>query len=136
MRIKFIVIVIVLAIIGVVAMQPTADMRMYALFVRVGIQNPAVQKTKIFVTHGLQTTLPQPTKVEKLELPHSPINTSALRKFLTNYPNSQIAEKLMKGFQFGFRLHYNGPRDKTEAPNLPSYYKYADISQRKLLKDG
>ena len=41
----------------------------------------------------------------------------------------------MKGFQFGFRMHYNGPRDKTEAPNLPSFYKYADIARDNIAKE-
>ena len=120
----------------VVAMQLTAYMRiyMYALFVRVSIQNLAVQKKKMFVTYGFQTTLPQPTKVKKFKLAHSPFNSSALRKFLSNYPNSQIVEEVMNGFQFGFRLHYNGPRDKT-APNLPSFYKYADIARDIIAKE-
>lgn len=41
----------------------------------------------------------------------------------------------MNDFQFGFRLHYHGPRVKTEAPNLPSFYKHSDTAQDNMMKE-
>lgn len=77
----------------------------------------------------------QPTKIKKFKLANSPINKLVLGKFLTDYPNLQIAEELMNGFQFGFRLHHHGPRVKTEEPNLPSYYKHSDIARDNIMKE-
>lgn len=56
----------------------------------------------------------------------------SLRKFHKGYSNLQIAEELINGFMFVFRLHYHGPRVKTEAPNLPSLQKHPDNIMKEI----
>jgi len=69
------------------------------------------------------------------QLGKSPINLTSLSKFLSFYPNKSDSIELLKGFQQGFSLNYQGPRLPTDANNLPSARKYPDILQGKIDKD-
>ena len=70
------------------------------------------------------------------QLGKSPINLTSLSKFLFSfYPNKSDSIELLKGFQQGFSLNYQGPHLPTDANNLPSARKYPDILQGKIDKD-
>lgn len=90
-------------------------LRLCSISVRGCTRNGAAQNTIIFEPKKLLLTTMQPTKIKKIKLANSPIKISVLQKFLRDNPSLQIAEELINGFQFGFRLHYHGPLVKMEA---------------------
>lgn len=44
-------------------------------------------------------------------------------KYLENYPLKDVAKELSEGLQYGFRLHYTGPRIHRESVNLKSAFQ-------------
>ena len=59
-----------------------------------------------------------------------PIKVSVLSKYLANYSNRHVANKLLSGFSEGFYLHFSGPRTHIDNHNLVSAYQHP----RELLK--
>ena len=53
-----------------------------------------------------------------------PIKGSVLSKYLANYPNRHVANKLLSGFSEGFYLHFSGPRTHIANHNLVSAYQH------------
>lgn len=68
-------------------------------------------------------------------LSNSPIIIDQLAEWLQHYPFRATANELLQGFRCGFSLHYEGPRENYEAPNLPSANKKPDIVQSKINKE-
>ena len=60
----------------------------------------------------------------------TPIKVSVLSKYLADYPNKHVANKLLSGFSEGFYLHFSGPRTHIDNHNLVSAYQHP----RELLK--
>jgi len=67
-----------------------------------------------------------------MTLGRTPIKIDILLKMLENYPNITDKTILAEGFQFGFRVGYNGPRTPTCCYNLTSAYQH-DIALEKIL---
>ena len=53
-----------------------------------------------------------------------PIKVSVLRKYLANYPNKHVANKLLAGFSEGFYLFFSCLQTHTENRNLVSAYQH------------
>lgn len=70
-----------------------------------------------------------------LELGKSPIDTTALRHYLKNYPNREDAQTLIDGFTKGFRLGYTGSHTSTDCKNLKSARLNPKLLQEKLHKE-
>ena len=68
-------------------------------------------------------------------LAKTPFNLAVLKKKLQNYPNKKVAEEIATGFEFGFPLHYNGPRMPRESKNLKSASDHPEIVQQKLQSE-
>ena len=56
----------------------------------------------------------------KFKLSNSPVDVAILNKLIINYPNQEVKNKLLKGFQFGFSLEYDGDRKCYTCNNLKS----------------
>ena len=54
----------------------------------------------------------------------TPIKVSVLSKYLADYPNKHVANKLLSGFSEGFYLHFSGPRTHIDNHNLVSAYQH------------
>ena len=65
-------------------------------------------------------------------LAKTPINLAALKKELLNYSDKKVAEEIATSFEFGFPLHYNGPRTPREFKNLKSASVHPEIVQQNL----
>lgn len=65
-------------------------------------------------------------------LAKTPIHLEHLKEDLIKYPNRQAAEELANGFEFGFPLHYTGPRLPQEAKNLKTVFEHPEIVREKL----
>ncbi|MEW8547777.1 MAG: reverse transcriptase domain-containing protein, partial [Candidatus Thiodiazotropha sp.] len=65
-------------------------------------------------------------------LGHTPINVETLKKLLKDYPNTSDAAFLAEGFEFGFKLHYDGPRHSVDSKNLKSVLQNEDLAKEKL----
>ena len=65
----------------------------------------------------------------------SPINIEVLRHMLMNYPDYDNAQILLNGFQYGFPIHYTGPRTSVDCKNLKSVYQYPDVAFQKLQSE-
>ena len=44
------------------------------------------------------------------ELGKTPIKVEKLETLVKNYPSKEIADELLNGFTYGFRIGYNGPK--------------------------
>jgi hypothetical protein len=53
----------------------------------------------------------------------SPVKTDELEKLLEFYPDRSIADLLLKGFKYVFKLNYTGPRSFCAYDNLLSFKK-------------
>ena len=58
-------------------------------------------------------------------LGHSPIKVNVTLNYLDSYPDKQTAHELKIGLQFGFPLHYTGPRSGFFCNNLLSAKTHA-----------
>ena len=68
-------------------------------------------------------------------LGNSPIKIKPLIKELQSYPLRKVADELTYGFINGFHLHYSGPREHRESPNLKSAYEHKDELISKVKKE-
>ena len=65
----------------------------------------------------------------------TPIKVQNLEILLKKYPKIEVADELLKGFKFGFRLGYTGPRVGGESENLKSVLQYPDKTKEKILNE-
>lgn len=70
-----------------------------------------------------------------LHLAKSPIKLTVLEKFLADYPDKSVAQELLCGFKFGFRLQYDGPRTDSFCSNLKSVIQNPSIAWTKVKKE-
>ena len=68
-------------------------------------------------------------------LANCPIDLNILHKWLEGYPNRDDAQLIMDGFQSGFRLPYEGPREFRWAKNHREATAQPEIVQEKLLDE-
>ena len=68
-------------------------------------------------------------------LGQTPINVKKLQQLLKDYPNKSDAVFLSEGFEFGFKLHYEGPRDSVESKNLKSVLQNEEFAKEKLEQE-
>ena len=66
------------------------------------------------------------------DLGHSPIRISEILPLLDSYPDKVTANELKHGFQFGFPLHYSGPRKGIFSHNLISATTHASELKAKI----
>ena len=85
---------------------------------------------------GGEATSGETAEVIKLwELAKTPIKVQNLEILLKKYPKIEVADELLKGFKFGFRLGYTGPRVGGESENLKSVLQYPDKTKEKILNE-
>lgn len=65
-------------------------------------------------------------------LGRTPVNLFQLKTDLVDYPKKDIAKELAHGFEFGFPLHYSGPRLPTESKNLKGVFDHPEVVRQKL----
>lgn len=102
---------------------------------------PHIQGQETF--HGLgcqqcaqDTNVPCGTKNSKcLHLGISPIKVSILCKYLEDYVNKEDAKILGRGFQYGFKIEYAGPRTAFECRNLKSAFDHEAQLMEKINKE-
>ncbi|CAC5365499.1 unnamed protein product [Mytilus coruscus] len=89
------------------------------------IQHPSpTPETSNYVTHQSHTWKSVVT----------PICSKTLKILLMGYPY-QDANYLVSGFEEGFRLGYEGPREQRMSNNLQSAYQLPDVVDKKLSKE-
>lgn len=69
------------------------------------------------------------------DLASTPIKVERLSFWLNDYPDQDITNYLLNGFQNGFKLRYTGPRIPLFLKNLKSAIMYPEIFQEKLNKE-
>ena len=85
---------------------------------------------------GGEATTGETAEVIKIwELAKTPIKVQNLEILLKKYPKIEVADELLKGFKFGFRLGYTGPRLGGESENLKSVLQYPDKTKEKILNE-
>ena len=65
----------------------------------------------------------------------TPIKYQVLDKLLPDHPNRKKVDYVVKGFQHGFSLKYNGPLENRQPKNLLSAYQHADKLWSSLMKE-
>lgn len=70
-----------------------------------------------------------------LRLADTPVKTDALLKVIKQYPNATDKVIIANGFQFGFKVGYNGPRFPNNCKNLTSAYEHVKELGEKLEKE-
>ena len=77
---------------------------------------------------------PKPSPLDRTDhsldlwsLGKTPIITSAIAQYLTDYPDKLSASILDFGFKHGFKLLYTGPRSSVFSNNLISANQHGDI---------
>lgn len=68
-------------------------------------------------------------------LGRTPINVTLLKHLLIDYPDKSAAIFLARGFEFGFKLHYKGPRVAMECNNLKSVRQNEQLARQKLKQE-
>ena len=68
-------------------------------------------------------------------LGQTPINVKKLQLLLKDYPNKSDAVFLAEGFEFGFKLHYEGPCYSVESKNLKSVLQNEELAKEKLEQE-
>lgn len=93
----------------------------------------------INVSGALETTLLGPAKrgkdYELYSLGYSPICVNEVEESLKCYPSKVIANELIHGFRFGFKLQYSGSRLPVNANNSKSVTIHADLVREKINKE-
>ena len=82
---------------------------------------------KVFRTDNLNSHFRELTKI--------PIKVEAIKRVFANYPNSADKQILLDGFQYGFRVQYDGPRLPFNCKNLVYAYQYDSELEEKLAKE-
>ena len=67
-----------------------------------------------------------------LRLADTPVKTDALLKAIEQYPNATDKFIIANGFQFGFKVGYDGPRFPNNCKNLTSAYEHVNELGEKL----
>ena len=65
----------------------------------------------------------------------TPIKFQVLNKLLRDHSNRSKVDYVIKSFQFGFSLEYNGPLENRQPKNLLSAYQHADKLRSSLIKE-
>lgn len=65
----------------------------------------------------------------------SPINISQVKKALVDFPDPEIANKLINGLEFGFKLNYSGPRLPMDYQGHQIVGELANIAREKIQKE-
>ena len=65
----------------------------------------------------------------------SPINVDNVEKGLSKYPFTDIAQNLVHGLEFGFKLKYSGPRRHVEISTKGIAGERAVVAKNKILKE-
>jgi hypothetical protein len=94
-----------------------------------------VKQTAIEWLTILFATTKTDSKEINFALAATPINLEAMMPFLNCYPDKRKAFSLIKGFKYGFPLHYEGPSRSYEAKNLKSALEHKTIVQQKIEKE-
>ena len=89
----------------------------------------AMSTVKNALVHNHPPRLPH-----SLTQPTTPVRADRLEKLLHGYP-FPLKGYLLRGFNFGFRVHYQGERRNFEPPNLKSAIARPDIVRDKLIKE-
>ncbi|CAG2191357.1 unnamed protein product [Mytilus edulis] len=88
---------------------------------------------------ALETTLLGPAKrgkdYELYSLGYSPICVNEVEESLKFYPYKVIANELIHGLRFGFKLQYSGSRLPVNANNSKSVTIHADLVREKINKE-
>lgn len=69
------------------------------------------------------------------KLGYTPIKVAVLKKLLVDYPVKNDAHVLKEGFEFGFRINYEGPREVVNCVNLKSAYNFEQVTEEKIFKE-
>ncbi|CAG2193979.1 unnamed protein product [Mytilus edulis] len=104
------------------------------------VQRPtAACKGYNFGRCALETTLLGPAKrgkdYELYSLGYSPICVNEVEESLKFYPYKVIANELIHGLRFGFKLQYSGSRLPVNANNSKSVTIHADLVREKINKE-
>ena len=65
----------------------------------------------------------------------SPINVDNAKKGLSKYPFTDIAQNLVHGLEFGFKLKYSGPRRPVEISTKGTVGERAVVAKHKILTE-
>ena len=63
------------------------------------------------------------------------INVDNVKKRLSTYPFTDIAQNLVHGLEFGFKLNYSGPRRPVEISTKGIAGERAVVAKNKILKE-
>lgn len=72
------------------------------------------------------------TTDNRFTLADSPINVEILKHYLEKYSDKKLAAEISHGFEFGFPLHYTGPRLPRDSKNLRSVDDHPEIVRQKI----
>jgi len=86
-------------------------------------------RVKNALVHGQPPILPRRTPQ-----PMTPVKADRLEGLLNGYP-FPLKDYLLRGFNFGFRVHFEGERRVFAPPNLKSALAQPDIVRDKLNKE-
>jgi hypothetical protein len=64
-----------------------------------------------------------------------PVKTDELEKLLEFYPDRSIADILLKGFKYGFKLNHTGPKGSCAYDNLLSIKQNPEVATKKLINE-
>jgi len=95
---------------------------------------PAASKTKNARDNGQITSQDcWPATAPPTPLP-TPVKVNSLAFYLSGF-DEQCQKKLIDGFTFGFRLHFQGPSKASVAKNLISALQHPEVVDSKLIKE-
>ena len=83
-------------------------------------------------TYQIGLKQPDPITIQDRFIPITPIQTTIFNNLIQGYA---FADYLTEGFQYGFRLGYEGPRVPLHSINLPSANQNPSITTSKLNKE-
>ena len=76
-----------------------------------------------------------PQLQEQTFKPVTPIKYQMLDKLLQDHPNRKKVDYVVKVFQYGFSLKYNGPRENHQPCNLPTGFSYLEKLWDSVMKE-
>ena len=67
--------------------------------------------------------------------PLPPVRADKLKQLLQRHPNSNLVQKVVDGFPFGFSLKSNGPRVNRQPRNLPTAFTHSQTLWHSVVKE-